>query len=111
MTPPDSRRRSHPDQYATVLIVTLLPAKQLFSFTRSHLLYEFPIAMPPGRPNLSQSQYLSGFRVDQVHLRARCAGDGFISLSFAFGWIVGDPALNVQGHIGASVKKCGHPAR
>ena len=103
MTPPDSRRRSHPDQYATVLIVTLLPAKQLFSFTRSHFLYEFPIAMPSGRPNLIQSSYLSGFRVDQVYPRARCAGDGFIGLSFAFGRIVSYAALNVQGHVGALV--------
>lgn len=63
------------------------------SITRSHFFYEFPIATPPGRPNLSQSQYLSGLRIDQVHLRARCAGDGFISLSFAFGWIVSVPSV------------------
>ena len=25
------------------------------SITRSHFFYEFPIATPPGRPNLSQS--------------------------------------------------------
>jgi hypothetical protein len=45
-----------------------------------------------------------------VHLRARCAGDGFISLSFAFGWVISDPALNVQGHIGASVLRTNNAA-
>ncbi len=72
---------------------------------------EFPIATPAGQRNFSQPQYFSGFRIDQVHPCACRAGNRFISLSFVCGWVISEPALNVQGRVGASVEKCRHSGR
>ena len=49
-----------------------------------------------------------GFRIDQVQPRANRAGDRLISLAFAFGRIVSDPALHVHACIRAAVDERGH---
>jgi len=77
----------------------------------------YSITLARGRPNARPAliyfspEHPSGFRIDQVLPRANRACDRLISLVFAFGRIVSDPALHVQTGIRAAVDKWWHRAR
>jgi hypothetical protein len=53
-------------------------------------------------------KHLSGFRIDQVRPCANRAGDGMVSLAFAVGRIVSDPALHVHARIRAAKEEGRH---
>jgi hypothetical protein len=53
-------------------------------------------------------KHLAGFRIDQVQPRANQAGNRLISIAFALGRIVSDPALHVHARIRAAEDKSGH---
>ena len=43
-----------------------------------------------------------------MYPRASRAGNGFIRLSFALGWIVRDPALHIEARCRAAINKSSH---